>query len=92
MSPLSTGDWNKFVLSPMHNQGWYLDLRKSVQVTRPKAPPSVFASLQLPKRGARTGFSGKSNNFVQSLLNRRSRLIKQWRAHASASQVWNPFQ
>jgi hypothetical protein len=92
MSPLSTSDWNQPVLSPMHNQGWYLDLRKSIQVVRPEAPPSVFASLQLPKRSARTRFPGKSNNFAESLLNRGPRLIKQWRAHVSAGQGWNPCQ
>jgi hypothetical protein len=70
MSQLSTGDWNKPVLSPMHNQSWHLNLRKSIQVIRSKAPPSVFASLQLPKRSACTRLPGKPNDFVESLLNR----------------------
>jgi hypothetical protein len=76
----------------MHNQGWHLDLRKSTQVIRPKSLPTVFASLQLPERGARTGLPGKSNNFVESLLKCGLRSIEQRRAHVSSGQAWNPSQ
>jgi hypothetical protein len=63
-----------------------------MQVVRPKAAPSVFASLQLPKGSACTRLPGKSDNFVESILNSGPRLIEQRGTHGFAGQGSNPCQ